>query len=372
MRVRAIAAAFIALLAVSADANAVETIVLTAHKASADSMAWQVFTQMMAPAGKGVRYEGWASDSDIYGGTPQWPAPGGMKALQRSVGGAASTKTHLMMVSAPSACVKPVDGAAGNFPASACIGEEVRHNRPVYDYLVKNGLTSTAGLVKAYAGTEIMLPPDSVIAKADWVPVTDIVKWLPQYKTADQVRAAYYTNSASEGGLTTEYALVGVSIQSRSSPNWLWMTFEHRSNPGRCDVIGCHDDFGALRKDVAPAHAANGDYGPCAKSPALLAAFGKAGLAPVWNNYCLKGTQTRYVDPRGVATKLGNSVIERMNHGIPIAHISCITCHAYASFDAAGHPNGKILPLAPVGAVDAKLLKGYARDDFVWGLLLAK
>jgi hypothetical protein len=340
-----------------------------------DEMAWQVFVQMTAPVAgaKEVRFEDWASDSDLYGaGGPKWPAASTAKRLQRSIGATASARPAIMQVASPADCARPKDGAAGNFPKDACIGEEVRHNWPSFHYLASNGLTSVAGLLKAYAGgLKIALPPDSVVAKADWVPLVDIVKWLPaEYKTPDDVRRAYYTNSATLDGKTTDYALVGISIQSKQLPAWLWMTFEQRSNPGRCDIIGCHDAFGAMLAHVAPAPTANSDYGACAKTPALQALFAKAGLAPVWNNYCLKGTQTRYLDASSQPTRLGNSVVERMNHGIPIPQISCITCHAYAGFDKTGHADGAILQTPPLGA--PKLPPTDRQDDFVWGVLLAQ
>jgi hypothetical protein len=65
-----------------------------------------------------------------------------------------------------------------------------------------------------------------------------------------------------------------------------------------------------------------------------LEEFIEAGLSPVWQNYCLKGTQASYVTSMGTATLLGNSVIEGLNAGVPIAQSSCMTCHATAAFNA--------------------------------------
>jgi hypothetical protein len=345
---------------------------------STDRTAWQVFARMVAPVPghKDVTFETWAADADLYGShPPKWPVMNAPKLLTRSLGAAASQpKRALPQVAPPSSCAKPQDAAAGNFPASACIGEEVRHNRPAFDYLADNKLTTTAGLVKAYAGGKtIALPSDSVIAKADWVSIGDMLKWLPAYKTPDDIRRAYYTNSASMAGQTTEYALVGVSIQSRQTSDWVWMTFEHRSNPGRCDIIGCHDAFGAAAANVPPAKTSNSDYGACTKTPALAALFASERVTnPVWSNYCLKGTQILYVTPAGQPTLLGNSVVERINHGMPIPQISCIACHSTASFDKTGAPNFAALQAHPTGKVDPKLLQGFVRDDFVWGFLAAK
>jgi len=344
---------------------------------SPDKAAWHVFVQMVTPAqsAKAVQYETWASDDDIYGASPHWPVTNAPKLLTKSLGGSASAPhPGRLMVAPASSCAKPQDAAAGNFPADGCIGEEVRHNRPVYDTLTANNFNTVKGLVAAYAtGKPIVLPMGSVIAKADWVPVDDLMRWQPAYKTVAQVRAAFYTNTASlGGGQAREFALVGVSIQSKALPDWLWFTVEHRSNPGRCDIIGCHDSFGAVKADIAPAATTNSDYGPCAKTKALAALFASAGLDPVWNNYCLKGTQTHYVTKTGKPLILGNSVVERINHGIPIPHISCITCHATASFDKNGQGNYAALKRAPIGQVNPDWLTGYDRADFMWGLLDAK
>ena len=56
-------------------------------------------------------------------------------------------------------------------------------------------------------------------------------------------------------------------VSSRQNPNWVWGTFEHQMNPGRCDYIGCFDSFGAQIPDVPPNRkAANTQYGPCPKT----------------------------------------------------------------------------------------------------------
>lgn len=44
-------------------------------------------------------------------------------------------------------------------------------------------------------------------------------------------------HSPAPGGV--EYALVSLHVSSRQNPNWVWGTFEHAMNPGRCDSMGC-------------------------------------------------------------------------------------------------------------------------------------
>ncbi|MEI9995998.1 MAG: hypothetical protein WDM91_15490 [Rhizomicrobium sp.] len=339
-----------------------------------DRMAWDVFLQMTAPAStpraKAVAFETWAADDDIYTATPHWPAHAGLRTLRRSL---AAQAEDIAVHAAPAADCLPKDGKAGNFPPGACIGEEVQHNRPVYDYIVRNGLYTTAGLQKAYAdGMGIDFPGDAIVVKADWVLVGDILRWLPQaYKTADDVRRAYYTNIATMNGRSGEYALAGMSVQSKQQPYWVWSTFEHRSNPGRCDIIGCHDDFGAIAADVPSRAMPNTDYGPCAKTPALAALLAAHRIDAIWSNYCLKGTQVTFVTPGGRPTILANSVIERMNKGVAVPDTSCITCHAYAAFDRHGTPNYAALPGRPTGGIIPSKLHGYRQHDYLWGIVAA-
>lgn len=340
-----------------------------------DVMAWETFATMVTPAdrpgAKAVAFETWADETDIYTPpAPHWPGVGG-KMLHRALaaqvlaGGAAHP---MLTVAAPGSCAVPPNGAAGNFPAGACIGEEVRHNRAVFDYVSSHHLYSTDGLKQAFAaGKPANFPLGAMVVKADWIPVSDILRWLPNaYHSADEVRHAYYTNTATLNGKKTEFALAGMSVQAKRAPHWLWMTFEHRSNLGRCDDIGCHDNFGAVVPNVAPRATPNTDYGPCAKSQGAMQALRRVHADAVWANYCLKGTQVDYVRPDGSATLLANSVIERMNKNMPVMQTSCITCHSYASFNGDAQPNYGALKSKPTGDFHKELLGNYLQNDALW------
>lgn len=326
-----------------------------------------------APGAHAVAFETWASDADLFSATPHWPgAP--HKVLLRSLAAAAADHAvHGLADVAGKANCYPKGGKAGNFPDSACIGEEVQHNRPIYDAITGAKLFTKAGLAADFmTGKPIQFPNGSIVVKADWILVGDIIKWLPgTYKTPADVRRAYYTNTGSFNGKSGEYALAGMSVQGKQAPDWVWSTFEHRSNPGRCDVIGCHDAFGAQAANVAPHPGVNTDYGPCAKSPALAALFKRAHVDPIWNNYCLKGTQFAFVTRSGAPTILANSVIERMNKGVAVQDTSCITCHAYASFDASGTGNFAALQPPPTGKVRQELMGGFKQYDYMWGFIAA-
>jgi hypothetical protein len=119
----------------------------------------------------------------------------------------------------------------------------------------------------------------------------------------------YHVNKASDG---KEYALVAMHVISKLVPNWTWETFEHKDNPGRCDVLGCRDAFGAQQAVVAPLSATESEqhYGDCLKTSALMALIDKTKWDPAYVNYCLKGSQTDFTDATGLAIRVGNSVTE--------------------------------------------------------------
>lgn len=343
---------------------------------SSDMAAWQTFTQAVAPSGDPanhtVEFETWASDQDIYTASPHFPVPGAPKQLRPSLA-ATAVGPHALTIT-PNGCFTPADAQAGNFPPSGCIGEEVRRNFASYQYIVSNGLNTADGLARAWkAHLKVDLPADSVEFKGNWVRVADLIEWIRRVYGVTITRAfvhdTYYIATATSGRVTDEFALVGFHFSTKQIGNWVWADFEHRLNPGRCDTIGCHDDFGAVAADVAPKAAANRNYGPCEKTPALKAMMRAAGLSSVWENYCLKGTELDFVRPDGKPQLLGNSVIERIDARIPIARSSCTTCHAYAAFNAQGKPG--LLDFTntnPIGKVDQDRLKGYVRNDFIWGI----
>ena len=208
------------------------------------------------------------------------------------------------LVITPNECLKPGDAAAGNFPVSGCIGEEVRRNFASYQYIVSNGLNSTAGLARAFkAGLKVDLPADAVEFKGNWVRVIGLIAWIKRTEgvtiSREYVRNNYYVATATSGRVTDEFALVGFHFATKQIKNWVWADFEHRLNPGRCDTIGCHDDFGALEPDVQPKTTANRNYRECRKTPALLSLMANAGLSPVWQNYCLKDAEIDFVQANG-------------------------------------------------------------------------
>jgi hypothetical protein len=355
---------------------------------NSDAFIWRLFTQFVAPASSSqaspVLFETWASDEDTFSTEPHWPKPNEPIKLHASVlefmktrglsGLQAMIKQHTGPIDV--SCKQPGNAVVGAFPTSGvpapCIAEQTKRNRPQFDYIVSNNLNTKAGLAAAFANSfKIEMPPESVSVKGDWIPLNALLQWIPQLNDVATIKTLYYTTTAD----SVEYALVSLHVSSRQNPNWVWGTFEHEMNPGRCDYIGCFDSFGAENAAVAPNTTAfNTQYGPCTKTQALKDLMARAGLAPVWEHYCLKSTEVDYVASDGTPFALGNSVIEGIVGNGTVAASSCISCHAYASFGSTGTPSQKVtamLPFNPTGRPIPGVLDGSQQFAFMWGVLLA-
>ena len=360
---------------------------------NSDAFLWSLFTTFTAPnspnSPRPVAFETWASDKDTFSLTPHWPTSSEPLDMHPSVLGALSmpglveslrdsNKVLLNLLAQPVdvSCEPPPGGAVGGFPSTGtpppCIAEQVARNRVEYDYIVNNHLNTQAGLAVAYKNSvNVEMPPEAIGLKGDWVPVLALQQWVPQAGDLANIRKLYFTATVDK----IEFALVSMHVASRQNPNWVWGTFEHQMNPGRCDYIGCFDTFGAQVPAIAPNRMAyNSQYGACAKTPQLKTLMASANLSHVWENYCLKSTQVDFVASDGTPYALGNSVIEGIVGNGTVAISSCITCHYYASFGPTGAvtPSAKkILPFNPAGNPIPGVLNGSLRFAFNWGVLLA-
>lgn len=378
------AALFLAGLTVHAAPNDAVVVAVPARagpvvgtKLNSDAFIWKLFTEFSAPVAppkpSPVVFETWASDADTFSKNPQWPPADAPKKFQASVLGVNASPVHGPV---DVKCSPPGNAAVGGFPTSGtptpCIAEEVKRNKPQFDYIVNNGLNTQAGLAAAYAKSfKVAMPTAAISVKGDWVPVQTLLQWIPSLGSLDNIEKLYYTNT-SDG---VQYALVSLHVSSRQNTNWVWGTFEHHKTPGRCDDIGCFDTFGARIPSVKPnKKQVNTQYGPCPKTAALKAMMARAKLSPVWDNYCLKTTMVDYAAADGTPYALGNAVIERIVGNGTVAASSCISCHAYASFSANGKPTAAataMLPYNPMGKPIPAVLDGSLQFDFMWGVLLA-
>jgi hypothetical protein len=361
-----------------------------------DETAWNVFIDAVKPAGGAATFQGWASDTDTFKPGAAWPSQGHTAATTTALVGA----PHLLL-GRPALRPKKLSGLEATGaqqgipnpqPPTTEPGndnnliEEVFRNRPAFDFIVNNHLNSRSGLQAAYkAATVVSFPSDSIEVKTNWIPVADIGQYYPG-ATADQFYVATFQGN-------TQYALIAMHVISKLVPNWTWATFEHQLNPGRCDFIGCNDTYGAATPHVAPMDNQGQNqgqvYGACTKTPALEAALKAAGVAAVFSNYCLKGSQTDFTDNTGLAVRLGNTVTEYSF----VPQASCMTCHGEANFTSAGKSttgfgfiggNGQVGPINPAlfgywktsGAPPAYplyqgmpgLVRNASSADFVWSI----
>jgi len=291
--------------------------------------------------------------------------------------------------------------------------EQTTRNLAFHRYLFENDLYNADGVEKVFNRnddiqkkyspyhaandkkvlTTIDLPPSAIMIKANWVSekvIIDIKNRFPGIgfgKPEDYIRDSSFVTEVNLpdnkqciiGG--THY-LMSFHISSKDIPQWVWTTFEHKGNSGRCDYTGCNDSFGYLNPVVldgttepdiksvnfiaphqrwdqlaAPAIVFDPDattLNPLQKYPEglessalseVLAAYGIGNGAnhvdqdhrasagdSAWKNYRLKGSQTEFTDRQGRPTLLGNSITEAGFMGTS----SCIGCHARAGFAPVG------------------------------------
>jgi len=287
-----------------------------------DKLAWTLFftiaTDAKTSGNNNATFETWASDAETFNPKPVWPTtPLPLDLKPRAL---STIKNQRFMTPANGPQVVP----------GGDVTEETRRNKADFDFIVQNNLFKVSGLKAAFAANKTLsFPLDSLEVKANWV---DVTKLGGQGFSGTPAEAAkvYHVNSA--GGKT--YALVSFHVISKLVPNWTWATFEHKNNPGRCDVIGCRDAFGATQTYVAPLSPVESrtPYPDCVKTDALKALFASAKVDPAFQNYCLKGSQSDFTDPTGLAIRVGNSVTEQ---GF-VDEASCMTCHARAAWDVTG------------------------------------
>jgi len=275
------------------------------------------------------------------------------------------------------------------------MAEFVFRNKPMFDYVFEQDLYNADGLAKVFAenarvmrrdapfhsanaggaSARIDFPVDAVMIKSNWISA-ERAEVLGIRNDPDnpfikmEVESAVTDNNAQifEPG---EHWLVSFHVSSKDIPNWVWLTFEHINNPGRCDYTGCNDSYGFASPDDVPEGAADNFTSPHVMSddlpiaspifdPGGTYASGpiSAGLKGVldgldigtteardptmpsasdraWRSYRLKGSQVDFVQSTGHRILLGNSVTE----GGFMMSSSCMTCHARAHVGPDGKPS---------------------------------
>jgi hypothetical protein len=329
-----------------------------------DQVAWRLFVEAVAPGkGAATTFETWATDADTFNPDPKFPTGRSaslharvIPALARARGNLRAVRPHLTLEASG---IKTL--------------EDVHRNEPTFKFIKDNELYKISGLV-AHFGENLQFPKDSVEIKTNWVAVADIPAFTNGKVTPDQVGQYFYV---SKDNSNAQWALVAMHVISKEVPNWTWATFESRWNPARCDIIGCHDVFGATVADVPPNPQPNQGYGACDKTDAVTQMFKTASVGAVFANYCLKGSQIDFIDNTGLAIRLGNSVTEAGQ----VQNSSCMRCHGQASWDKTGSPTGFDFAIGPIdptvywqftGGPPYAGMPGMTRvatsADFVWAI----
>ena len=284
-----------------------------------DKFAWDLFLSVTRQAPghpKQVIWQTWIEQNLIFNkpcATPVWPdSPPGEPTFRKS--------PLLAMINRDSM-------SADAFPTNQGNYQEVRFNKVAFDYILANNLWYQEGILATASHKAINFPPESIIVKSEWAPIDDNQKdtyyWIVHQPKPGQ------TDSKPEPILL---GLVAFHIISKAIPNWSWHTWEHVDNAGRCDFIGCQDNYGSEPAYIKP-HRDNGlKYEPGILKPVLLKRFQSAGIKKIFRHFRLKGSQTNFTDSKGRPTLLANSVMEP---GFGYAS-SCITCHAMATLGQPG------------------------------------
>ena len=303
-------------------------------------------------------------------------------------------------------------------------------NQPFHEYLYYNNLYNAEGVMDVFrknkqnqidnapyhlrnvsAGStnpgqqklsRIDLPPDAIMIKSNWlhhalaekigIPTTESFITSQQMETqlcvAEDKTPANCSDKSKDYpknfcNLTGEHYLMSFHVSSKDVPQWVWTTFEHMSNPGRCDFTGCNDSFGYASQPAAHSSPDSADnflvvlddktinqrsdqlsspsivnnldknYASETIRPGLDDLFKATGVGlegsksdssadpnphdSAWRNYRLKGSQVNFTDHEGRSTKLGNSITEA---GF-MTGSSCISCHSRAGIHIALNQNDK-------------------------------
>lgn len=294
--------------------------------ASCPSMfAWRLFVWAFQPkAGSNmVRWQTWATDDETFPFNPKPSQCRNGKGPQAHCPVWPTTTDAKQRHQAVKFSIPPVKSSFHSLSAEQCQAgncpEIVYRNQESFDYIVKNNLWYQQGLAKRFNGADIQFPVKAIELKTKWVKIAP--------KNLKKDRQRYFT--MEKEGVT--YGLVGLHLSSKHQPNWLWATFEHKDNLGRCDYVGCYDFFGNTQPIIKPKKK-GGKYPAGNLTKDLMNWMNALAVDKRLKNYRLKGVQINYTDSYGRPIVFGNSAIEV---GFA-ATSSCMSCHVRASFTKEG------------------------------------
>ncbi len=358
-----------------------------------DFNSWLTFVALSAPATGSDAPAGWESWQDIFSlmlpdGSP--PPAFGTSVPPPKICKGAAAGTHVLQMISKTPVTPTVQVAGQPLNTGPLIdqnGNYVRYqilvNKPMYEYIVQNGLYSKAGQQK-FTG-DITFPIGAtnkgttsgtigaIVVKAAW-------KVLDPKDPSDNpanfhVTKAYVYTPASTGVQesceTETLGLVGLHIVHKTDgePQWIWSTFEHIDNvPTKAQASSPPDPHynffnaacgaSACKVNQQPPQPWNASAPPtpggfrsqivrattypasALRSAALWnGQFRPALNGSVWQNYELITTQwptdgANKIDPNGVPFPVyaANATMETYVQGnVPQASSSCMACHGNAT-----------------------------------------
>ena len=210
-----------------------------------DELAWQLFIQVNAAAGgTNALFETWGSDTDLFQMNPQWPTTPKPMALRRPI--VPTVGREALQRMRPSPARRAAGHRRRGRPRRRGATRRLRLHRKQQPL---QGQRPAGGLRQGHLLPGRLDRGEGELAAGR--------RRSPAFTlnrvTAAQVPQHFHVNTGSDGN---QYALVAMHVISKLVPNWTWATFEHQLNPGRCDIIGCRDPFGAQTAVVAPNAAA--------------------------------------------------------------------------------------------------------------------
>lgn len=327
-----------------------------------DRFAWELFVRLFQPINgnieNGTVWENWMSTTNLYknpcGPPPPWP-----KSKQRLLPKPRKFQTFFEELNKSGKVFHPSGLTILTLDFDNPYMEEIRINKPMYDYIVENQLYNREVVYQMASSTGISFPKESIVMKVQWKKITK-----------NEMKDYYWRELKQKDTTTNEFivdtvGLAGFHIVSHALPNWVWTTFEHIKNPGRCDYIGCEDSYGVKPHFIEPNKiVVQKEYPPGKMTPALKQLFNRFDLPEIFKNYQLRGTQTEYSDVKGNPTILGNSVLE--NNMVQTS--SCISCHAMATLNGGDNSYLTVSMPLPPGfrfGISPTNTKGFHPDAFV-------
>ncbi len=284
-----------------------------------DQFAWEVFVRINQPLAGGTipTWHSFATDPETFPAKPVPSVCNGSK-------GVAEYCPTWPKATRPIPIEQQGPSKSNHLPINPHLTpyltnvEVVQRNKTSFDYILDNNLWYQQGLADVFTrGFQVNFPIAAIEIKTNWIDLSLVKK---------KSRKTYHR--VAYDGKT--WGLVAMHITTKDLPQWFWATFEHASNPGRCDWLGCRDSFGVTPAITEAQRPLYDYYKPEKINPSLRKML--KTIDPVFKHYRLKGSQVDFVDDTGNPTLLGNSVTEFSF----IQNSSCITCHSRAAVNWQG------------------------------------